>query len=316
VRALVLGCGSIGTRHARNLAGLGVEVSVFDPDLERSGAAARSTGAAALPERAGAEADILVIATPTTQHVADLEWGLARGMHVFVEKPLAATRTQLERAASLASAVGPKVVMVGCNLRFTEGFRALEANLDSVGLLLSAQVTFGWYLPEWRPGQDYRAGYSAQRSLGGGIILDAIHEIDYLLALAGPVESVVARWSNSGALAIDVEDTAVIFTKHVGGATSVTQLDYLQRSYTRSGRFIGSEATLLWDYAAHRVDLLGPAGREVIVEQADMDPNDMYLAEMRGFLEAVRDGTPTINDLPVALATTDVALRALEQGRS
>ena len=49
-------------------------------------------------------------------------------------------------------------------------------------------VDYGWWLPAWRPATDYRSQYSAQRSLGGGIVLDAIHEIDYALALAGPAD--------------------------------------------------------------------------------------------------------------------------------
>lgn len=314
MRALILGCGSIGSRHARNLAALGVEVAVHDPDVERATAAAGQSGALQVRDRDAVEAEILVIATPTVQHVEDLAWGVRRGMHVFVEKPLAADRAQLERARQIQGELTSQVVMVGCNLRFTRGFGALADNLHRVGRMLAVRATFGWYLPEWRPGQDYRHGYSAQRALGGGVILDAIHEIDYVLALAGPVVSSTCRWTNTRTLDIDVEDLAEIVMTHRDGSISSTHLDYLQRVYTRSCQVTGTEGTLSWDYAAHRVDLACADFREVVLEQADLDANDMYVAQLQSFLEVVRTGAPNANDLATALATTEVAVRSMEDG--
>jgi predicted dehydrogenase len=131
MRALVLGCGSIGARHARNLASLDVEVIVSDPAADRARAVALELGAL-IAERNEASADIAIVATPTVQHPADLEWCLARGMHTFVEKPLAATRDGLARAVASAGA-SDRVTMVACNLRFTEGYRLVSPRLAAGG---------------------------------------------------------------------------------------------------------------------------------------------------------------------------------------
>ena len=56
---------------------------------------------------------------------------------------------------------------------------------ERVGQLVGASAWFGSWLPDWRPDVDYRETYSAQRSLGGGVLLDAIHELDLLVWLAG-----------------------------------------------------------------------------------------------------------------------------------
>ena len=112
-----------------------------------------------------------------------------------------------------------RVTMVACNLRFTEGYRAVQANLCRIGRLISIVADFGWYLPSWRPGDDYKAGYGAKRSSGGGIVLDAgIHELDYVLDLAGPTSVVGGIWTASGSLGIEVDDAAEMQLGHVNGA--------------------------------------------------------------------------------------------------
>jgi predicted dehydrogenase len=267
-----------------------------------------------LSARDDVDADFVVVATPTASHVSDLEWALARGLHVFLEKPLGATRADLNRARELIPA--SRVVMVGCNLRFTEGFRCVESHLADVGRLLSVDSTFGWYLPGWRPGQDYRRSYSASRALGGGVILDAIHEIDYVGALAGPVSGVAATWTNTGSLEIDVEDLAELTLRHESGVVSQIHLDYLQRTYTRSCRVVGSEATLHWDYASGSVELLTPSNSRSLLKDADRDENEMYVAELAHFVDAVATASPTANDLGTATAILEVALTALERGAS
>jgi predicted dehydrogenase len=272
----------------------------------------QDVGATTLGTREDADVEFVVVATPNSRHMEDLQWALDRGLHVFVEKPLGATRRDLERARELSS--NNSVVMVACNLRFTEGFRCLERNLSGAGELLSVQAAFGWYLPAWRAGQDYRLTYSANHEMGGGIILDAIHEIDYVADLAGPVVDIAATWTNTGTLEIDVEDLAELTLRHKTGVVSHIHLDYLQRTYTRWCRLIGSEATLHWDYPTGNVQLHGPDASYVLLENADRDDNQMYLAEVQHFIDAVVNGTRVENDLDTAIASLEVAVAARERG--
>lgn len=316
MRALVLGCGSIGARHARNLASLDVEVIVSDPAADRARAVAGELGAL-IADRNEASADIAIVATPTVQHPADLEWCLARGMHTFVEKPLAATREGLARAVASAGA-SDRVTMVACNLRFTEGYRSMRSNLARIGRIISIVADFGWYLPAWRPGDDYRAGYGATRSTGGGIVLDAgIHELDYVLDLAGPVSLVGGLWTASGSLGIEVDDAAEIQLRHVNGCISQIHVDYLRRAYTRTCTLIGADGTLVWDVAEGTVTVTREPGEPPLeVSQLDRDRNTMYLEEIRHFLKCVATGHNEVNPAASAAATTAVALQVLEQGGS
>jgi predicted dehydrogenase len=312
MRALVLGCGSIGSRHARNLIALGVTVTVADVDESAARALATSTGANAVSRDTAPPCELVVVATPSAHHVDDLTWALQRGADVFVEKPLAAARDDLERARAEARAHTDRIVMVGCNLRFSEGFAALEANLAAVGRPVSLLVDFGWWLPAWRPASDYRTQYSAHRSMGGGIVLDAIHEIDYTLALAGPADQVAGVCTSSGVLDIDVEDVADISLRHRNGAQSTIHLDYLRRTYSRSCTVIGGDAQITWDVPRGVVELVAEAGAtpHPLVASVDSDPNAQYVEEMRHLLASIASRSPTRNDVERAAATVEVALTA------
>ncbi|MBJ7596051.1 MAG: Gfo/Idh/MocA family oxidoreductase [Candidatus Dormibacteraeota bacterium] len=312
MRALVLGCGSVGSRHARNLTDLGLEVAVADVDEGVATTLAAAIGATPVTRESAPPGELVVVATPTAAHAGDLGWALDRGADVFVEKPLASSRGELATARALALAHRDRIVMVGCNLRFSEGFETVSSNLVSVGRPAALLVDFGWWLPAWRPAADYRTQYSARRALGGGIVLDAIHELDYTIALAGPVEHVHGECDSTGILDIDVEDVADITLRHRGGVQSHVHVDYLRRTYSRSCTVIGSDAQITWDVPRAVVELSRDAGSEaqILAAGIDADPNAQYVAEMRHMLAAMESRTPTCNDIERAAATTEIALTA------
>jgi predicted dehydrogenase len=112
-------------------------------------------------------------------------------------------------------------------------------------------VWFGSWLPDWRPSVDYRTTYSAQAALGGGVLLDAIHELDLLIWLLGVdgfsvVGAVVDRL---GPLDIDVEDTVIAVLLHEQGVAIEVALDYLSRRYRRGIEIVGDRATARFDWA-------------------------------------------------------------------
>jgi spore coat polysaccharide biosynthesis protein SpsF (cytidylyltransferase family)/predicted dehydrogenase len=314
MRALVLGCGSIGSRHTANLTSLGAEVFVSDIDAAAAAALETRCGARAVGRQAAPGCDLVVVATPTSEHIRDLQWALERGSDVFVEKPLAASREGLARARALAGSHAGQNIMVGCSLRFSEGFAALSAHLAMVGRPVALLADYGWWLPSWRPRSDYRTQYSAQRALGGGIVLDAIHEIDYTLELLGPVDDVFGRCTSTGTLEVDVEDVADISIRHRDGAQSSIHLDYLRRRYSRSCTVIGSDGQITWDVPRGVVELTRRAGAtpEQLAVSVDSDPNAQYMAEMRRVVATVgTHGTPPWNDVERASASVEVAMAAL-----
>jgi predicted dehydrogenase len=300
-RAAVLGQGSIGRRHAGLLRDAGLDVVTFDP-LDPSGAASE--------EAALDGADVALVCTPSSEHARHARLALEAGVPVLVEKPLALDAGDARRLEALSDTTGVPLG-VAMNLRFHPGVRVVRELLPQAGRVWRASAWCGSYLPAWRPGTDYRRSYSAQRALGGGVLLDAIHEIDYVTWLLGPATSVQATLRHVSDLELDVEDVALLTLEHAGGALSTVELDYVDRDYHRGCRVVGAGGTIAWDWTAGEVRLT-PADAAPITLPAPPDAGPTYAAEQRAFLEAVATGSPP----PVTAAEGRHALEVVDAARA
>lgn len=317
-RFLVIGAGSIGRRHARNLLELGEQdVIVHDPVGERRAQIERELGletVAELPAAWSHDPSVALITAPTSIHVPLAGEAVAHGCHCFVEKPLG---DSLDGVADVVRAAEERdlVSLVGCNMRFHPGVRALKTLVEegTLGTILSARFEVGQYLPDWRPAIDYRTSYSAQRALGGGIILDAIHELDYARWLLGEVSDVACFADHVSSLEIDTEDVASILLRFESGAIAETHLDYVQRSYSRGTKLIGELGTAQWDYGKSELDLFTVAdGVTAVPLFESWEPNEMYLDELRHFLRCLAGEERPLTDMADGARTLALALAAKE----
>lgn len=287
MRVAVLGLGSIGSRHARNLVSLGHQVFGFDP---RPPAADERWERAAAAEDAVRGADAVVVASPTSLHAEHALLALEHGSPTLVEKPLAMNGTGAARVAAAARERG-LVCGVAMNLRFHPAVRALRGLLSdgTIGEVSYAQASAGSDLRGWRPGTDYRTSYSARAELGGGVVRDAIHELDYLTWLLGPVESVTAETARVSDLEIDVEDLALALLRFRSGALGSVDLTYVDPVYRRGCLLVGTRASARWDWVSQTIEVAAAdSTRHTIHVPAEVA--DTYLEEMRDFLAAVQNG--------------------------
>lgn len=277
-RILVLGAGSAGTRHARNLAALGARVTLEDAD---------PAGPAGVGDHDG-----VVVASPTVFHRDQAMVALAAGAAVLVEKPLAVGEDGLDE---LVAAAGDRLT-VGYNLRLHPPVEAVRSAVtDGVtGAVRSVHLWFGSLLSDWRPGVDYRTTYSAQAALGGGILLDASHEIDLLVWLFGAewaVES--ALMEHRSDLEIDVEDTVEATLRSPAGVEATLDLDCVSPSYRRGIEVVGDEATVRLDWATGTVETVTPEGSTLAPATDSVD--ESYRREAAAFLSLVDgSGAPVV----------------------
>jgi predicted dehydrogenase len=301
MRFLVVGAGSIGSRHGRNLAALGHRVLVWDVDGDRLRAAASLPGidaAASLDGALAGRPDAVLVCTPPALHLEVSRRALAVDTHLFVEKPIAHVSEGVPALIDEARR-RRRVLAVGFNLRFLPSLRHVKALLESkrVGNVLAVRAEFGSYLPDWRAGRDYRDNYAVHTAQGGGILLDAIHELDYLGWLHGKATEVVCTAGHSSDLAGDTEDLAEVTVRFESGVVAQVHLDYVQRRYRRNLQVIGDAGVLVWDYPTHTVTVHGaePSSDETI-QIDDGDANEMYLEEMRHFIRCLEAGEPPLVD--------------------
>jgi predicted dehydrogenase len=284
----VLGQGSIGRRHARLLVELGCDVVVHDPAA--SGAVVAGTRWADDEAQALNGANGAIVASPTSEHLAQARRVVDAGCHVLVEKPLAVTAEGVDELLDAARMAGVAVV-VAMNLRHHPGPAGVHAAVTGgeIGIPLIGQVTCGTYLPDWRPHVDYRESYSARRELGGGVLLDVVHEVDYACWILGPACEVSAWMGRVSDLEIDVEDVALLHLRHEGTAVSSIALDYLDRSYRRGCRIVGSEASVEWSWPDERIRVLHPDGR-VEERSAPSAVDPAYSAQLSAFVAVAEGG--------------------------
>jgi predicted dehydrogenase len=286
-RVLVLGAGSIGSRHASNIAVLGAEVTISDPNRDRAAAVASRIGATVVSDPDPLAFRGIVVASPSSMHSDHLTWALEANVPIYVEKPLVMSTSEVTDAIRAAS----DRIVVGYNLRFHAGYRLVRDLLldGSLGSPVSARFWFGSHLPDWRPGVDYRQSYSAQRQLGGGVLHDAIHEIDLALWFFGwPLRAVASVRGRFGSLDIDVDDTVrAILVTHSGVPVSV-DLDYLSRRYRRGVEIIGTDATARFDWARAVMEIETAADVRSRPIDTTVDPTYVEAAEQ--FLSLVGGG--------------------------
>lgn len=316
MRFFVIGCGSIGQRHIRNLLALDVhDIVAFDVRDDRRSEVQSQYGVlvtADLERALDTRPDVAVVATPTSLHVPLALEAARNGAHLFVEKPLSDRADGIEEL--LAAVQARKLVtLVGCNFRFHPGLQLVKHLIEdgTIGRVLSSRAQFGQYLPDWHPREDYRQRYSAHRESGGGVILDQVHELDYLRWLLGEVSEVFCFAGKLSDLEISTEDTASILLRFNGGALGEVHLDYIQRAYDRSLQLIGDEGTIWWSYQDKLVRWYTASDRMWrSAAWPAYEPNDMYVAEMRHLLGCLAGRETPALDLMGGWRVLEIALAA------
>jgi predicted dehydrogenase len=326
MRALIVGLGSIGRRHARNWAALGLgPLAVYRqarrPQPEPLGVAAREFFD--LDEALNGRPDVVLVTNPTSLHLDAACRAVRAGAHVLVEKPIGHALDGVAELLDDATHMR-RQVMVGYNLRFHPGLARLRelVQQQAVGRVVSVRAAVGEYLPDWHPWEDYRQSYSGRRALGGGAVLTFSHELDAVCWLLGAPRRVVALAAHASSLEIDAEDVADIVLQFAGGSLGSIHVDYVRRSPERTVEVVGEDGVLRWEYDANRLLRYVPGLRQWRIEVGDPDfsRNDMYLAELSHFAACVRgeverpliDGQQGAAILAIALAS----LRSSETGQA
>ena len=323
-RTLVVGCGSIGRRHARNLKSLGVQQLGFcDTTPEALQECRKTLGGEIFSDYAEAlqkfKPEIVLICTPPVYHVEEALAALQARAHVFIEKPLSHESSGIQTLISEARH-RDRVVQIGYNLRFHPGLRILKDLVDSgkLGRVLWLSVEAGQYLPDWRPWQHYRDSYSGRHELGGGIILDGSHELDYICWLLGRPTEVTCRAEHLSSLDVDVEDSAWIYLSFPERRRAELHLDFVQRAYTRTCKVVGETGTAMWDFNVQEVRWFSAERLDWHSISYSFEANDMYVAEMVHFLNSLGSGTGPLVDLEQGrdvIRVVEAAKKSSQEGR-
>ncbi len=187
-----------------------------------------------------------------------------------------------------------KVFYTACPLRYTNVIQYLKNNVD-FSKVYSLRAISSSYLPEWRPGTDYRNTYSAHKELGGGVSIDLIHEWDYIHYLIGsPIEvkNIIKKTSD---LEIDSDDIAVYIAEYSDKIVEL-HLDYFGRKTIRRVELYCQEDTIIADLVEQKIIFL-KSGNVIDLSQ---ERNEYQKRELFHFLDIVSGKVESDNDLKEA----------------
>jgi len=295
-----VGCGSIGRRHIRILRALGeTEILAFDVSAEARDRMAREFGVTlceTLEDGLDRAPGGVLVCTPPTTHLEIAGMAVRAKCHVFIEKPLSHALDGVDELLETAR-TAHRIVYVGYNLRFHPGLLQLKRLLDAgaVDRPMLARIEYGYYLPYWRDIPDYRSNYMVRASMGGGIILDSSHELDYLRWLFGEVASVYCEAGKLSDLEMETEDSATMILRMRSGVVAQVHVDCVQQQYTRTCKVIGTKGTIVWDHleGVRHFTSENAAPTSNVEKVSHLYPirpgfDPMYVEELRHFITCVR----------------------------
>jgi predicted dehydrogenase len=296
MKIAVIGCGSIGQRHIRNLVDIKAGgVLAFDIDRNRllqtekisSSIQVFNNFTAMLNERPQA----VVIATPTCLHTKYALEAAEAGVHLFIEKPLS-NRTGADVEKLIKVVIKNRLVsFIGYNLRYNDSILKIRELLQkkAAGRIISGRTHFGSYLPQRHPRRNYRLEYGAKKSLGGGVLLDTLsHHIDYLIFLFGKPKELLCDMGKKSSLDIDVEDMAEILLRFSGNKVISLHGDSIQRPYKHTIELIGEKGTIFCDIFAAEVRYYNVRKKQWSIYRYGKDLNNMYIREIQNFIACVK----------------------------
>ena len=224
MNGIVIGYGSIGKRHTKNLIELGCNIRTVDIDeIDNIDLILQKNNF-----------DFGFVCSPTNLHLEHILKLVENEIPFFCETPLYAKK-DLDIINKIRILIKEKnlINMIGCNLRFhpTIMFNRPNSNIKEI------EVFFGYDLKKWHNDGKHLELYSANKSMGGGVLLDVIHEFDYLYHWFGNIKNIEVVVDKTSDVTVDTEDTADANIEFLNGTKAKVHVDYLQDNYTRYFKF-------------------------------------------------------------------------------
>jgi predicted dehydrogenase len=303
-KIIIIGFGSIGQRHYRNLRNSGfVDVWIFDADKTKTSSKNLKV-LLKLNIKNLKQFDVAFICSPSNLHIKQALLAARAGCHLFIEKPLSHNLKGINELSKICRQ--KKLVnIIACNMRFNPCLKFVKEYLvkKKLGKIYSIHLETGYYLPFWRPKQDYRQSYSAKKSTGGGIIIDGgIHNFDLLFWLNNfsGVRKATLIYNKASNLEIGAEDNFIASFEFLNKVLGLIKGDYLQQPYSWTLKIVGEKGNLEWDFKKSSVFLATDKEIKKMFEIENYNANQMYEEEIKYFLECVENKKTTFNDVAAA----------------
>lgn len=304
MKILIVGLGSIGKKHVDGILNLYPFAEIFalrsSENQEKYRSVINIYSLFEVPQ----DLTFIVISNISSKHVDSIISFIDFNCPLFIEKPVL---INLNSAVKISSLLKKFDIMtyVACNMRFHPSIEYLNKYLSNNKIKINeVNVYCGSYLPNWRPNVDFRNVYSSNKSMGGGVHLDLIHEMDYICWLLGFPISVLSMHLSASSLEIDSIDSARYLLKYHDFSASIT-LNYYRLVPKRQIEIITSDDIILVDLLTNKItsELSGKP-----IFQSEFDMSDTYTKQIKYFTDKVFKGELPMNNFDEAVEILKVAL--------
>jgi len=302
---LIVGLGSIANKHIHAIRSINDNATIFALRSVKDSLAIDGIINLYSEDKIPTGLDFVIVSNPTQKHFETIERLTKLGVPLFIEKPPLHT---IERSETLVRLLEEKKITtyIACNMRFHPCIEFIKGHLQANNNRINeVNVYCGSYLPDWRPGKNFRDIYSASEALGGGVHLDLYHEMDYSVWLFGMPHSNKGYRSSESSLGIDSSDYANYLLSYKGFNLSII-LNYYRRKPRRSIEIIFEDSTATVDLITNKV--LTDTGA-VIFAAEEYNMMNSYIDQMKYFIECIKSELKPMNDFNGALGILKLCLK-------
>ncbi|MDC0476532.1 Gfo/Idh/MocA family oxidoreductase [Alphaproteobacteria bacterium] len=325
MKFVCVGAGSIGKRHLKNLLAIGTkheDISVVETREDRReevvGLGIHSVFTSldlALSKR---QHDAGLICSPTNLHIPQAIQLAEAGCHILMEKPLAHNLDESNLLRRLIEE-NELVLLMAYIFRFSPLTSLVKKMLSEnrIGKVLYVRGEFSEYLPDWHPYEDYRSFYMANKSEGGGSILDQSHIMDLIHHLFGSFKAVKAFNGKISSLEINADDYSEMLLEMESGVIASIHTDIFGRDHKKQLEIKGESGNILWDSNSNTVSLYSADTKDkVIYEDFAVDFNLNYLEEIQHFIRCCGGQESPVASLDTGIETMELILAAERSARN
>lgn len=336
----IVGSGMIAGTHAKAIAAMsgGSLHSVYNRNAEGARRLATEHGATAFSDMdaflSDPELDIVTVCTPSGAHFDPALAAIRAGKHVIVEKPLEVTLERVDELMAAAAEHGVTLASV-LNRRFNPAMDVFKQAVDAgrFGKLTSASCYVKWFRDQaYYDSAAWRGTWALD---GGGVLMNqAIHAIDSLIHLAGPVAAVHGNCACLAHEGIEVEDTAVAIVEFANGARGVIEASTctwskdghpvrIQLAGTDGSVFLADESFEVWDFRNAQAADAGIRNHLMKKDVSGLGANipsaigfEQHQRNFEEIVSAIRDGREASTSASVARRAIEVICAIYESARN
>lgn len=301
-RIAIIGFGSIGQRH---FAVIKNKFPNIEPIIVRSNQKKEDKNinckiVYSLEDAINLNIQAAIIASPATFHIEQAIVLASSNIHLLIEKPLS---HNLDKVDNLEKIIQKNnlVCKVGYTLRNDPNLILFKHYFDShdIGKVLDVSITASSYLPYWRPNQNYKDSVSAKKSLGGGVILELSHELDYLQWIFGAPQNMASIIYNSNTLDIDTEDSVRVIMNSNKNYPISLFMNFCSHKNQRTCEVLTSKGILYLDLLNQQV-LWSENNKKPVILKKKFDRNIIFEKQLENFFEAINTNLVKENTLSSA----------------